>query len=267
MQVRRRRADPHQPPGDALLDHAALRESGAGCSLGAMGPDAGRRCQDHPPRRARRTCGIPSPHPPRSAASCRASRGLGVPSPVPLRRRYGARLPGGCHEHPASLPRALREMSDQAVPARQGARHRGAEGASTKPRCQDVGEGTRPSRVRRPDHPCPAAHGRKPVEPRSDRHATSTGIIPVGITLGFTVPDEPGVHATGAIPVSGRTGVRCPRPVHPRCPHGAGSVTRRCVGQATFDAPGSTCCCRRQAWAAALHAPAAMTTLREAANG
>ena len=91
-----------------------------------------------------------------------------------------------------------------------------------------------------------------PVRPRTGRSrwsqgqtvtATSTGIIPVGITLGFTVPDEPGVHATGAIPVSGRTGVRCPRPVHPRCPHGAGSVTRRCVGQATFGTLGSTCCC------------------------
>jgi hypothetical protein len=32
-----------------------------------------------------------------------------------------------------------------------------------------------------------------------------------------------GVQATGAIRVSGRTRVQCPRPVHRHCPHGAGS--------------------------------------------
>jgi hypothetical protein len=34
-----------------------------------------------------------------------------------------------------------------------------------------------------------------------------------------------GVHATGVIQVSGQTGVRCPRPLRPRCPDRAGSRT------------------------------------------
>jgi hypothetical protein len=34
-----------------------------------------------------------------------------------------------------------------------------------------------------------------------------------------------GVHVTGVIRVSGQTGVRCPRPLRPRCPDRAGSRT------------------------------------------
>jgi hypothetical protein len=58
-----------------------------------------------------------------------------------------------------------------------------------------------------------------------------------------------GVHATGPIQVSGRTGGQLdgrPRPVHPRCPHRAGSGRRRCDGTGDVGIPGSTCCCRRQ---------------------
>ncbi len=58
-----------------------------------------------------------------------------------------------------------------------------------------------------------------------------------------------GVHATGVMRVSGQTGVRCPRPLRPRCPHRAGSGIRRCGGAGHVGAAGSTCRCGpRAAW-------------------
>jgi hypothetical protein len=57
-----------------------------------------------------------------------------------------------------------------------------------------------------------------------------------------------GVHPTGAIRVSGRTRLRCPRPRRPRCPHRAGSwhaSVRR--GRPRLGASGSTCRCGRRA--------------------
>jgi hypothetical protein len=49
--------------------------------------------------------------------------------------------------------------------------------------------------------------------------------------------------------VSGRTRVRCPQPLQPRCPDRAGSGIRRCGGTGHIGAPGWTCRCGRcAAW-------------------
>ena len=88
------------------------------CSLGAMGPDAGRRCQTIHPGEPVVPVGIPSPHPPRSAAKLSSfSRGLrwAVTGAIAttLRRSAARQLPRA----PASLPHIPGEISHQAVPA------------------------------------------------------------------------------------------------------------------------------------------------------
>jgi hypothetical protein len=67
---------------------------------------------------------------------------------------------------------------------------------------------------------------RSPLGPRP-LSAVRTSVQLVGRTSGVQAP---GVHATGAIRVSGQTGVWCPRPLHPSCPHRAGSGIHRCGG-------------------------------------
>jgi hypothetical protein len=52
-----------------------------------------------------------------------------------------------------------------------------------------------------------------------------TSVQLVGWTSGVHAS---GVHASGMIRVSGRTPVRCPRPLQPRCPHRAGLGIHRC---------------------------------------
>jgi hypothetical protein len=79
------------------------------------------------------------------------------------------------------------------------------------------------------------------------RHADGRPSKLVGRTSGVHAS---GVHASGVIRVSGRTRVRSPRPVRPRCPHRAGSRNAfGAAGQATCGTPGSTCrCSPRAAW-------------------
>jgi hypothetical protein len=82
-------------------------------------------------------------------------------------------------------------------------------------------------RRRRSRRACPDADPRgSSLGPRS-LSVVRASVQLVGRTSGVQAS---GVQATGAIQVSGRTGVRCPRPVHPRCPHRAASGTRRCGG-------------------------------------
>jgi hypothetical protein len=59
-----------------------------------------------------------------------------------------------------------------------------------------------------------------------------TSVQRVGRTSGVQASgvQASGVQASGVMRVSGQTGVRCPRPLQPRCPHRAGSRIRRCGG-------------------------------------
>jgi hypothetical protein len=151
-------------------------------------------------------------------------------------RRGAAAIPGGAAQLPSHrggryrhrgavigcrAPQTLQPQRGLGRPA-GGRRRRG------RPGCPDAGHAVRRS-VRVLCPPC----GR-------------TSVQLVGRTSGVQAT---GVHATGVMRVSGQTGVRCPRPLRPRCPHRAGSGIRRCGGTGHVGAAGSTCRCGpRAAW-------------------
>ena len=181
--------DPHQPPGDALMDHAALimllsRSRAPGAVSARWVPtQAGDAKTVHPGEPVVPVGSLALTHlaPPQAvellswsavgrdlchcddatALGCQAtatSTGLAAAYPPRDERPGGARTP-------------------RSSPPRSG-------GGLHKPRRQDVGEGTRPSRVRRPEHPVRPRTGGSRWSQGQTVTATSTGIIPVGITLG-----------------------------------------------------------------------------------
>ena len=140
-----------------------------------------------------------------------------------------ARLPGhrgGRCRH--AEPSWVASAADAAIRARFGSpsRHRRRRG---RPGCPDAGHAVRRSvRVRCP--PCGPTSvqlvGRTPG-------VQATGVQVSGVQrpvsrCPVSIVQMSGVHATGVqttgvIQVCGQPGVRCPRPLQPRCPHHAGS--------------------------------------------
>jgi hypothetical protein len=117
------------------------------------------------------------------------------------------------------------------LPSHRGGRYRRREPswvAERRRRCNPSEVG-RPAgrRRRRGRRGCPDAGPRGSSLGPRPLSATRTSVQLAGR---MSAVQASGVHATGAIQVSGRTGVRCPRPVHRRCPDRAGSGTRRCGG-------------------------------------
>ena len=120
-------------------------------------------------------------------------------------------------------PSWVASAADATTRARFGSpsRHRRRRG---RPGCPDAGHAVRRSvRVRCP--PC----GRTPVQlvgRTPGVQATgvqATGVHATGVQASGV--HATGVHTTGVIQVSGQPGVRCPRPLPPRCPYHAGSQT------------------------------------------